>query len=345
MLKRVKDPLSPDPRCSDFLPIQTSVSISQAEPKSESRARTARILIADDDVRPNDSLADFLIARNFDVRHLRSGSSFIETLVDFKPEIVLYDLTLPELNGLEMLKALKAQKLFHDRLKVILMSRQNSLSNVKAAVSMGATDYLIKPMANGDILTRVALHLQRKHDVKEFRATSELDFKTSAYFLHLTELLMREALKENAPLDILHNLTGLLGVALKAVRVSVVKIDDEVNGHVMASSDKKNINALPLNLAKYPEIQYVLRTEKLVAIDNLRSDETMHSVAKLDKEIQFNSMVVCPIRLLGGVWGVVSVRLSAERETVIDDEIRFVQLTAHIVGLVIRGRLANPRAA
>jgi GAF domain-containing protein len=103
---------------------------------------------------------------------------------------------------------------------------------------------------------------------------------------------------------------------------------------VIASSDKRDIAQLEINLGKYPEVMYVLRSEKLLALDNLATDPTMRFVTAKDKSIIFNSMLVAPIRIGTQVWGVFSIRMGTIKERLSEQEIRFAQMAGNIAGLV-----------
>jgi GAF domain-containing protein len=176
--------------------------------------------------------------------------------------------------------------------------------------------------------------LQSKRDLQD---PADLNQETAQYYLYLTDLLLREALKGEESLSCLHNLTGMLGMSLKAVRVSIVRCDLETRrGFVMASNDKRSIGGLAINLVKYPEMIYVLREGKTLAVDNLAGDPTLYFVTQQHKEISFNSMLVCPVQIAGQNWGVLSVRMPEVKKQLHDFEIRFAQLVAHVAALIVR---------
>lgn len=298
--------------------------------------RRIRILVADDETRANDSLVDFLNSRGFETKLARDAKQVKEAMVRHRPDFVIYDLMLPELNAISFLKQLHLQgQLGEGKTRVFVTSRQNSPINVRECMKLGATDFLIKPITNTDVLSRLVLHLTQKRELEEFRAKSAEDFKGAHYFMHLTDLMLREALKGEPAIETLHNLTGMLAITLKAVRVSLVRASlGNRRALVFASNDRKDIGGLEINLSRYPEMQYVLRTEKLLSLDNLAADPVMQFVTKQEKEINFNAVVVAPVKVNGQIWGLLSSRLPENRERLNDFEIRFAQLIAHVCGLV-----------
>ena len=301
-----------------------------------------RILLAEDTQFVSDKLRDSLVERGFQVQVADSGTQAVDIVRDWRPHFVLYDMVMPDLVGPAFLKKLKSENLladdkdFSDRSHVFVMSSHNSSGNVKECLKAGASDYLVKPVKIEDLVSRLVLHMQIKRQLKELRAGDETDSGRALHYMHLTELLLRESLKMAPSATSLYNLVGMLSLATEAVRVSVIeaKLGAE-QGVVRASSDKKDIDGLKLDLIKYPEVVFVLRSEKTLALDNLKGDATMKSIAAQTKSISFNAMIVCPIRFGGEVWGVVSVRLADSKTTLSDFEIRFAQLTTHVAANVI----------
>ncbi len=293
-----------------------------------------RVLVADDDGVLADRMADFLRNNGFNARIARNGVEARSILLTWKPDYVIYDLLLPELNALQFLKYLGAEALGEDKIKVIVLSGHTNQSNIRECMRLGALDYLVKPFKYIDLLSRLVLHKQKKRTIEEPQAATADE---AAYFLHLTDLTLREALKNTSLDETLFDLTRMVSMAAKAVRVSVVKCDfDNRKGDVLASSDLRYVKNLQLDLAKYPEILWALKSGKILALENLAGDPAMAFVAKQNKSIQFNSMIVAPI-FLGGTqpWGVISARMNETKIKLSDSEIRFVQLVSHVIGLAL----------
>ena len=311
-------------------------------PGSLPNNRVIRVLVADDETLLAQRLVEYFTEKGFIARGARNGTEVTTLLEHWKPDFVFYDLMLPEMNALTFLgKMNKEGRLGENKMRVFVLSGHNNAANVKECMRLGASEYVAKPVAHADLLARMILHLQPKREVGAYQPNSSEDFESAQYYMHLTDLTLREALKGQPTEDCLHNLTGLLGVSFKAVRVSVIRCTMESRrGYVIASSDKKNIDALEIDLVKYPEISYVLNNDKLLAVDNLAADPTLHFVTKQSKSIIFNSMLVAPIRVNGNAWGVLSIRLAESKQRATEFEMRFAQLVAHVVGLVV---YAEPR--
>jgi len=320
-------------------------------PKAHTEDREIRILLADDDQQFCERVSDFLANNGFYTRYARNGLEVKNILLTWKPDYILVDLMLPEVNALQLLRHLGPQALGQGpgKIKVIVFSGHSHEANVRECLLAGAVDYLVKPMKYVDLLSRLVLHTQKKREIENLESASAAKSKSdeALHFMHLTDLVLREALKNLQLDETLFNLTRMVSMALKAVRVSVVACDGETRtGNVLGSSDLRQIGDLTLDLNKYPEILYVLNTQKTLALDNLLKDPTMASVAKQNKSINFNSMVVAPVRFNShAIWGVLSVRMSENNESMSDAEIRFVQLVSHVVGLSILKDRTNQSAS
>lgn len=307
---------------------------------------TTKILVSEDSTFVLDKLSQALTERGFQVRSAEKGPEALAMAKQWKPHFILYDLMKVDLPGPAFLKALKAEDLLgDDRSRVFMMSSHNSTFNVKECLKLGASDYLVKPVKPDDLMGRLVLHMQPKRHVAETKAGDTSDSGNALHYMHLTELLLRESLKLAPQPEVLFNLVGMLSLALGAVRVSIVEAALEKNaGTVRASSDKRDIDGLNLDLVKYPEVVFVIRSEKTLALDNLKGDATMAAVAEQTKSISFNAMIVCPIRFGGEIWGVLSARLPDTKTTLSDFEIRFAQLTAHVAANVVARHLAAKSA-
>lgn len=316
------------------------------------RPSETRILLAEETQFVSDKLSAALIERGFQVQSAVSGAEALDIVHEWRPHFVLYDMVMSDLVAPAFLAKLKAENMlandkeFAGRTHVFVMSSHNSTANVLECLKGGASDYLVKPVKTEDLVSRLILHLQIKRQLAEARVGDKSETGRALHYMHLTELLLRESLKMAPSVTSLYNLVGMLSLATEAVRVSIVEAKlGTSEGIVRASSDKKDIDGLKLDLAKYPEIVFVLRSEKTLALDSLKDDATMKSIAEQSKSISFNAMIVCPVRFGGEMWGVVSVRLPETKSTLTDFEIRFAQLTAHVAAGVISRETVMKMAA
>ena len=112
------------------------------------------ILIVEDDGKLSKMLSFLFAAKGFDARIANSGREALEILGSWKPDIMLLDLMMPEMNGFEVCEKLKAD----DRLKdipVIVLSALTEDKHKKRVLELGAVDYFCKPFTSTALVSRV----------------------------------------------------------------------------------------------------------------------------------------------------------------------------------------------
>ena len=123
--------------------------------------RRSRILVVDDDLGPRESLR-MLLKSAYDIRTAASGSAALAELPRYRPDLVILDIKMPGMNGLDVLRRLKESDA---SVEVVMITAYASLETVKQALTYGAFEYLIKPFSRTDLEDVVgrALH-RRQHD-------------------------------------------------------------------------------------------------------------------------------------------------------------------------------------
>lgn len=103
-----------------------------------------KILVVDDDETVRNILADFLSSQGLQVFQAGNGLRGLDVAEKEKPDIVLLDLIMPHITGIETLKRIKAK--FPEMVVVILSGNQEE-GTARDAVKLGAYDYLSKPVS------------------------------------------------------------------------------------------------------------------------------------------------------------------------------------------------------
>ncbi len=116
-----------------------------------------RLLLIDDEERFAHTLGISLRARDFDVTTVPDGTTGLKAAADLKPDIVILDLGLPDMDGLEVLRALRAWT----AVPVIVLSARHTDATKVAALDAGADDYVTKPFSINEFLARVRAALRR----------------------------------------------------------------------------------------------------------------------------------------------------------------------------------------
>ena len=113
-----------------------------------------KILIVDDEEFILNLLRNGLTENGFDVITAPDGFEGILSVEDHKPDMVISDIMMPRLSGLDFLKALKNNKETRN-IPVILISARDEVEIVQKGLSMGAVDYITKPFKINEIVGKL----------------------------------------------------------------------------------------------------------------------------------------------------------------------------------------------
>ena len=108
-----------------------------------------RILIADDETEFASTLATRLELRNFHVRVANSGQEALAAIDREPPDLLLLDLKMPDLVGLEVLSKLRVN---YPQLKVVILTGHGSFEAGREGMELGAVDYIMKPVDLGKLI-------------------------------------------------------------------------------------------------------------------------------------------------------------------------------------------------
>ena len=132
-----------------------------------------RILVVDDSKTQLDWVQQVLAREGFEVQAATDGKEAIRRFRTEAPDLVLLDMVLPDMDGLEVLRIIKAREKEHF-IPVIMLSVKADLDSKVAGLRIGADDFLAKPFAEAELLARCAAMLRIKRLQDELHATRRL---------------------------------------------------------------------------------------------------------------------------------------------------------------------------
>lgn len=116
-----------------------------------------RILIVDDEAPITKALRYGLTAHRYEIRTASDGLTALETIRDFHPDLVITDLQMPEMSGLELCREIRR----NSQVPIIVLSVKGEESSKVTALEAGADDYITKPFGMEELVARVRAVLRR----------------------------------------------------------------------------------------------------------------------------------------------------------------------------------------
>jgi signal transduction histidine kinase len=177
--------------------------------------KNGRVLVVDDELRNRELLKDLLVANGYDVVEAEDGITALEKASHENCDVILLDVMMPRMDGLEACQKLKAKpETAHIPVLMVtaLVERDQRLKGIAA----GADDYLSKPIDRQEVLLRVrnAVHAKRLHDKVQ---------------QDLTKLHELESLRDNLMHMIVHDLRSPITVISGACDAIVMMDKDQLS--------------------------------------------------------------------------------------------------------------------
>jgi len=117
-----------------------------------------RVLIVDDEPSILGSMGPLLRARGYEVATAMSGRAALDAATRFEPDLVILDLGLPDIHGIEVCRLLRDAR----PVPCIVLSARDSETDKVAALDAGADDYVTKPFGTEELLARIRAALRRQ---------------------------------------------------------------------------------------------------------------------------------------------------------------------------------------
>ncbi len=112
------------------------------------------ILLVDDSEVSNFLMQSILEDRGYSILSVSNGKDALDLLKQQQPDLIILDIMMPEMNGFGVLESVKKIEATA-KIPVIILTARNNLKDQEKALSMGAADYVIKPIDIEDVLERV----------------------------------------------------------------------------------------------------------------------------------------------------------------------------------------------
>jgi two-component system, sensor histidine kinase and response regulator len=152
------------------------------------------ILIVEDSRLIREEIRDILIMENFEVIEAVNGIEGLDVAMNFLPDLILSDISMPELDGFELLFRLR-NNIRTENIPVIFLSAKSELQDIRKGMNIGADDYLTKPVCADDLIAAVRVKLELK---------SKNENKLNSFKSHIAQ---------HIPHELITPLNGILGLS------------------------------------------------------------------------------------------------------------------------------------
>lgn len=142
-----------------------------------------KILIADDEENILEFLKYSLEQENYTVKVAKSGKECFEVAQEFQPDLIVLDIMMPEMDGIELCRNLKVLPNLQKTSIIFLTARVEEYSEI-AAFEVGADDYIIKPIRIRALIKRIEILLKKTKKDQLLSINSELQIDQYRYVLY-----------------------------------------------------------------------------------------------------------------------------------------------------------------
>ncbi len=117
----------------------------------------ARVLVVDDDPALAEMLTIVLRGEGFDTAVVADGARALPALRELKPDLVLLDLMLPGMNGIDVCKAIRSES----GVPIVMLTAKSDTVDVVLGLESGADDYVVKPFKPKELVARIRARMRR----------------------------------------------------------------------------------------------------------------------------------------------------------------------------------------
>jgi two-component system KDP operon response regulator KdpE len=126
-------------------------------------AERSRILVVDDETQITRVLKTVLQSQGYEVKTAADGEAALDLAVDWIPDLIVTDLSMPKMNGIELSRLVRERS----QVPIIVLSVREEEKSKIEALDAGADDYVTKPFSTNELLARVRANLRRVAASKE----------------------------------------------------------------------------------------------------------------------------------------------------------------------------------
>jgi DNA-binding response OmpR family regulator len=155
------------------------------------------ILVVEDDIALRETLVYNLSRQDYAVRSVGDGLSALKAARQAQPDLILLDLMLPGMDGIEVCRILRQEM----NIPILILTARDDEIDRVIGLEIGADDYITKPFSMRELMARVKAHLRRERLIRQEVTPSDESTQEVLEFANLRiDLSRREALIDGSPI-------------------------------------------------------------------------------------------------------------------------------------------------
>ena len=296
------------------------------------------VIIIDDEQRMCDSLAALLSTEGMQVTTYQDSAEAIKCLPNKRVDLVVTDIKMPGISGLEVLSAVKK---IDDGIPVILMTGYASMESAVEAISRGAYDYLMKPVefSRFELVVKRALE-KRKSELDRLQLLEELKISNLILNRRMTELnALYEAGKSIGstanPKELLKQIITLAAHVTDAQVGSIMLLDEEEQ--ILTIDAAIGLGEQIIEETRLPVGEsiagHVAKSGQPLVINDVESHEKFR---RINKERYGAASLLCiPLKIKNKTIGVINIANKLEGGTFTDNDLRLLSTFASQAAIAV----------
>ncbi len=287
-----------------------------------------KIVVVDDDRTQLTALTLTLERQGYRVVPVQDAEAVLPTLEREDPDLLLLDILMPKVDGLDLLRRIKADERWRD-LPILMISVLAPEDAAVTSLGLGASDFVAKPFRAKELAARVEAQLRASQLLRQARLDARHAVIEAAVRSEMLDIL-HEVTEQLAPEEIYRVLASRVRHALRISRCSIVLTSPgQDKAVVVVAADDPSLSNLEIRLAEYPEIRSAIEQRRPVLVRDVQNDPLFTGVrAEWERrgiQIATHSAIAVPFTMGGTQHGVFFLRTFAGDAPLDDEDLAFAE--------------------
>jgi DNA-binding response OmpR family regulator len=301
----------------------------------------AKVLICDDEAFFREAVGEILRGESFDVLAAQGGAEALELVARQDVGVVVLDVMMPGVDGLETLRRLRAE---HPDVQVVMFTAHGDEEVILNALRLGACDYLAKPIHAGEMALSVhkameayELLMENKRKLRQLKTLVDSARKLSEIS---QEELSYQSLTENILL--LQTTVDLIAEILEVERVSIMLVDPGARELRVAVANGFNLDEMAEISVRLGQgiAGRVVEEGAPILVEDIDKDERFEA-SRFAEQYETRSFISAPLRIGNRVVGVINANDKRSRKPFTENDLVLLVTFSYQISLTLENALID----